>query len=396
MFEYIEQYLTHYVRDIGVEDKNKQILESIERQCAKGTALTDRQYNLCKTILSSVFPEMPTDILSKQPLRTIDRSKYIKIVDTEDVYSNMVYESSKSDWKWIKVRFPFSKKDIMKINSIQFKHKEYVHRKGSHEHFYRLNEDMIFQVIKLFKDTSFEIDQELLDYYNQICYVLSNEFEYKTCYNNQLFSNIKDDSKSLIEKELGKEYTGLHLLDRKRRYGLDFVEYNISSSLPAVIASREDIKCLVKPSQYTIQNLAESILHLNRFPILVLIDDNEEYNQVYNVYNAFKYFISDEKQCVLFRTDNKDDSENINTFVKDNRLNNWVDNTTEIVYIKKNKLPKLLLRTKWMPMCVLSLSSIPTTKHVKKYIVNSDLFIYYDEEIPLTERYARWQHVNLS
>jgi len=110
MFEYIEQYLTHYVRDIGVEDKNKQILESIERQCAKGTALTDRQYNLCKTILSSVFPEMPTDILSKQPLRTIDRSKYIKIVDTEDVYSNMVYESSKSDWKWIKVRFPFSKK----------------------------------------------------------------------------------------------------------------------------------------------------------------------------------------------------------------------------------------------------------------------------------------------
>lgn len=390
MFKFIEEYLDYYVTNIGVKDKNKQILESINKQVYKGMPLTDRQFVLIKTILLEQFPNMSQDIEPKLGIRHIDRRKYVKLVDTDDVFQDSIYESYKSSWKWIAVRFPFSKKDIIKIQSIVHKTKEYFHTKGSHEHFFRLTESNLFQLVTVFKDSNFEIEKQIIEMYNEVCYIKENKELFLSCYKNKKFYNLNNDSKKLIHQELGHDFTDLQILDRKRRYAIDYIEQNTFSTLAGSIASRKTPTCLVDSNIHSINTVAESILHLNRFPVLVVIDENNEYDQVYKAYNAFKYFISDEKQSVLFRVENTESTENLNTFVKDNNLNNWVDLETEIVYIKKNKLPKLLLRSEWTPMCILCLSSLPITRHVKKYITNSDLLIYFDTDLPLYERYQRW------
>ena len=77
---------------------------------------------------------------TREPIREIDRSKYVKLVTTADVMEDRVYESYKEKWHWIKIRFPFSKKDIAKIDKLKslISGKYYVHKKGSHEHYFVL------------------------------------------------------------------------------------------------------------------------------------------------------------------------------------------------------------------------------------------------------------------
>ena len=152
----------HCKMQINSSDAN--IMHSIARQVFKETALTDRQFALMKEKLQvyrDQFTALDYDFdkaveTLRQPLRHIDRSKYIKIVDTLDVYGELPYEAHKKKWKWIKVRFPFSKKTILLLYNIP--KKDYHHNKGSHEHCYKLTEQNIYNVIKCFKDKEFEID----------------------------------------------------------------------------------------------------------------------------------------------------------------------------------------------------------------------------------------------
>ena len=111
---YIEEYLEYLCKEkLNSLQSVDAIYFSIYKQTVRGLGLTDRQYALVlKKIQEFVSVE---DLPTKIPLRTIDRSKYIKLVDTANVYGqDTVYESYKSKWKWIKVRFPFSKKDIVR------------------------------------------------------------------------------------------------------------------------------------------------------------------------------------------------------------------------------------------------------------------------------------------
>ena len=97
------------------------------------------------------------------PLREIDRSKYVKIVD-------------RSNERWIKVRFPFSKKLITEIDNISRNFRiDYIHDKGSHEHNFKLTERSVFEIVNRFLPKHFVIDQELLDLYEKILIMNNNK-----------------------------------------------------------------------------------------------------------------------------------------------------------------------------------------------------------------------------
>jgi len=91
---------------------------------------------------------------------------------------------------------------------------------------------------------------------------------------------------------------------------------------------------------------------------------------------------------VLFRIENDKKTEyNLNNFIKDNNLNNWLDKSTKVVYISKNKLPKLLLRSDWQPMAVLGLSSLRSNNSVQTYTLDAtDLVVFYDEDLSLIRK----------
>jgi hypothetical protein len=368
---YIEDYLQHYVEVLGVVDSNKQILESINRQCKKGTALTDRQYELVKVKLLEQFDSERFSFTgnepTRMPLREIDRNKYITIVDNK-----------------VKVRFPFSKKTIIDLETVANSHRKiYQHQKGSHEHFFKLAPNLVFDLLNVFKKKDFEIDKELFEIYKEVNDIKENPSRYVPGLWEGKFLNFKNDVSVLI-----KDLKSYQILDRKKQLGLEYITGDVPSGLTGEICNRSEPYIVVNPDLYSLDKLVSSIIDLDRFPLLVVLDVGSELDQITQFYNSIKYLVPDSQQCALTRVDGSSEY-NFNDFVKDKCLNNWLDNTTKIVYISKNKLPKLLIKESWRPQCTLKLTSFRSCNTVSTYINDTcDLIIAHDKEKSLFGRYA--------
>ena len=147
--EYIEDYLHYLVGEIGVDFSDEKILHSINKQVnTKGLALTDRQYDFVynkilnyKTKIEEFGKTLPQEKLkTRTPLRTIDRSKYIKVVNIDNV-------------KWIEIRFPFNKKTILDIEKIKPRGNyidQYKHEKSSHIHHIKFTAYNVKEILDIF------------------------------------------------------------------------------------------------------------------------------------------------------------------------------------------------------------------------------------------------------
>lgn len=390
-------YDKNYSNTVAINSNDHALLSSITRQIRSGKALTDRQFDLLKFRLSvykneiesmcnySIDNAMET---LRYPLRSIDRSKYITTV-TSDEISDLVNAMHKMQWKWIKIRFPFNKTTIQLIEKLSSTYKgQYVHHRSSHDHYFKLTESIIFDIIDVFKDRNFDINESLIEKYNEIKLVKNSPENHIPGFYSNEFKNFKQAGLDLIENELGSitDRNILHLYDRRFRYGLTHFEKINASGLIDNIINRETAEISVNPSSYNINNITESLINLERFPLLVLIDAESSYEQTSKVYNAFSGVIPNEKQCVLFRVDNNGEY-NVNNFIQDKKLNNWLDNTIDIVYILKDKLPKLLTSGIWKPMATLALTSNHTHNSVSTYVKDtSDLIIYHDVDTGMIKR----------
>lgn len=358
---------------------DKGILSSIDRQLKRGVALTDRQHELVKTKLlfykDFLISVGVTDLQEKLdtlkfPLRTVDRSKSIVFND------NLV-----------EIKFPFNKKIIVTLNEVVQKCKRfYNHEIGSNVHKFKINELTVKEIVTAFKDKNFYIDTAVSELYKKI-----NEIEMDRqsilpgIYNNKLM-NFKKSALDLMDLELGP-LTSENLIkfyDRRRRYGIADIEGTVyKNTLVETIAYRDAAELAVTPEMHSLDSVVDAVIQLERFPILVLVDPENTLEDVAKVYNAFRDVVPNQSQTVLFRVDTSA-SYNLNNFVHDNKINNWLDTSTKIVYINKNKLPKLLLRSDWRPMATLALSSYRANSHVTTYINDvCDLIIYHDKSMSI-------------
>lgn len=368
---YIEDYLEYLCNNqLDSLQSCNAIYFSIYKQITRGVGITDRQYAL---VLKKIQEYMDVDDLpTRTPLRSIDRSKYITIVDNIE---DTVYESYKDNWKWIKVRFPFSKKDIAKVDSIGISHNEYYHKKGSHEHYYKFTSKNVYKIINVLKNRNFKIEDTLFEYYEKINDVVNVKFD--------VYENCIPDT---VKKELS-ELSNLQHADRGLRYGYNTPPTD-SDTITNIIAYRQDIEVCLDPKKYKVQDIIETVNLLDRFPLLVLIDEDTSYIQLKQIHSEVSKIIDNKHQSVLFRIDSKDaNNAPVNDYIKDNHLNNWVDNETKVVYIKKSKLPKVLLQSNFKPMCTLSKTSTRCNKNVKTYMETfCDCILYHDVSLSLFGR----------
>jgi hypothetical protein len=368
---YIEDYLEYLCNNqLDSLQSCNAIYFSIYKQITRGVGITDRQYAL---VLKKIQEYMDVDDLpTRTPLRSIDRSKYITLVDNIE---NTVYESYKDNWKWIKVRFPFSKKDIAKVDSIGISHNEYYHKKGSHEHYYKFTSKNVYKIINVLKNRNFKIEDTLFEYYEKINDVVNVKFD--------VYENCIPDT---VKKELS-ELSNLQHADRGLRYGYNTPPTD-SDTITNIIAYRQDIEVCLDPKKYKVQDIIETVNLLDRFPLLVLIDEDTSYIQLKQIHSEVSKIIDNKHQSVLFRIDSKDaNNAPVNDYIKDNHLNNWVDNETKVVYIKKSKLPKVLLQSNFKPMCTLSKTSTRCNKNVKTYMETfCDCILYHDVSLSLFGR----------
>ena len=380
--------LSSHSVSIEIEKEEFTIINSIARQVFRGTALTDRQYNLMKeklqkylSLLEDAGFENVSNALEnlRNPLREIDRSKYITLVDAPE---NMTGEID-TFTKYIKVRFPFKKSDIMLINEMT-NNEGYSHDKGSHAHYFAFNETNLLDIGIRFFCKEFVIDDILKEKYEQIKNILINKSKYLPYVENNNIINIPDKLNKIIQQETNNDF--LKIYDRRFRYCLDDINIDVDKdSIEGSIVTREGITYHSKPSMHSISNILHALYNLDRFPLLVVLDKDTEI-QLHESVNFFRDLIPSHKQSVLFRDEDPDSG--VNQLIKDRKLNNWVDKDTKVVYIN-NKLPKVLLEADWKPICTFAYNS-NNHKHVQMYINNNcDLVVYREETLSPFLRYAR-------
>jgi len=126
----------------------------------------------------------------------------------------------------------------------------------------------------------------------------------------------------------------------------------------------------------------ESLLELNRFPILVILPTENPLDNLIKLHKGLTNIIFEQDMSVLFRVDNdKDTGKHFNDYIRLNKLNNPLDKNTKVVYINSSKFPKPLLKSEWKPNAVLTISSQRMNTKVSDYVKPLDLVIHYDTDI---------------
>jgi hypothetical protein len=377
---------------IKLDKEDITIMHSIARQVFKGTALTDRQFALMQEKLSKYKDQFEEScdfdsvvVELRKPLREIDRSKYIKIADYPEDTPYHLEDAG----KFIEVRFPFRKTDIMLINEIS-NQEGYYHSKGSHKHFFTYTEQNVYNILSRFVQKDFDIDKELIDVYNNILDIRSKKTDFISCIVDNKIYNLNPKAKLIAEREIGEfnSTTKLCYIDRARRYGISFVDIpQHQQTLQERIAYRKENYYHSSPTKESLDEILQSLWNLKRFPLLVILDKTKAEHQLHELVTYYRDILPNEEQSVLFRLDG---ASGFNQLIKDRNLNNWVDINTKIVYISNDKLPKLLVNNEWQPVATFSYTS-SLDRTVNSFVENRcDLIVYREDTLSPIRKYSKF------
>jgi len=382
----ITAQLVHDVPKIQIAHSDVNIMYSVATQVFKGTALTDRQYALMQEKLELYkdqfspycdFDQVVTTL--RHELRTIDRSKYIKISEDNGIHA-------------IEVRFPFSKKLIVKLESAIIPSDEHWHPKGSHKHFFTLTEKNIVIILDIFKDSNFEIDKDLVSLYNEIKLINADDYIIRIEDNNLI--NLHPEGKKVLEEQLGPldENNVICYKDRSILYGISKFDDNALQNieqhdiLTKKIANRNHNEVHISTKEWSIDALFESLSILKRFPLVIFLDDQDPYTGLVSTYPSIRNFIDSSEISVLYRLSG-DASNGYNEYIRDNNLNNPLDTNTKIVYTNRNKVNKPLLQSDCTPITALMYDNLRTSSSVATWVKNFDLVIDFAESENLIPRF---------
>lgn len=400
----LQVVLGKYGHNFALRDADLTLLNSFDRQICKGVALTDRQFNLLKTKLEVYGSQFKKNEIGNwqaamqscsTEFREIDRTKSIEVVEFDKIVKNTRTHWSLKEGNYIKVRFPFNKKFIAKLESIIYSNnnKTYFHEKNSHEHYFRLDPINSYKIRTAFPE--WQTDKEVIELSDKVQEILDNKEDYIPQYKNNKFINVDEKIVSLLESK-----DKVNIADASVEYGF-YINEPTKDTLLDSIAYRKEPTVLANIEIYSLYDIVDCLDYLNRYPLLVCVDKDDAFEQVQEMHTAIKKFVPDNLQSVMFRVESSDKVNNpLNNFVKENNLNNWVDQDTKVVYIKKDKLPKVLLKSNFKPRTAVCKSSLRSNRLVTNYVsYNCDLIVYNDTDLSsfrthYNKGFNNWQVVN--
>lgn len=374
-FEPIDETLSPPI----LEKSDYNLIHSLSRQLIRNIGFTDRQYELAKKKVDdySDYFSFLNDIESIKethtlPLRQIDRSRWIKIIENE-----------KNDFQ-IAVRFTFQKKLISAIESLRSKASEY--DKQNKIHYFPYNEKTLYDIIEMFQDKNFEIDNTALDIYQKI-----KSFKKEDCLPgiyNQKLKNLNSSAKEMIENEIGEfsEDTALLYKDRCLKYAINVFNYDLDknkyNTLTYNIANRSTPHILISDSKYNLDDIIVSLDELKRLPMLCIVPQDTAFDSIVQFHQYARNLIASQHTSVSFRMDNQGEGIEFNKFIRDNKLNNKVDSNTKLLYTTENKVPKPLVQAGWKPNSIFVMNEGRNTFRIKKVVEcfpHTDLVMFYKD-----------------
>jgi len=372
--------------------ENQKVLYSIGSQVYKGRALTQKQHELVKKLLLEWYVEQfdaqGIDLfkhvdLIREPYREVDKSHWVKIL-------------TKNDKQYIGIRFPFSNSVIEHINDLK-KETDTDYFYDKHVHHFVLNEINVFKVMTIANKFAekFDIESEIQQYYNTLVEYDMNKKDIIPGVVNFEFTNVHDELKKHLEIKYPviDRNTITDIWDKRRLYGLEhFDNINISnySTLGQKLLARTNSNVVVRSEVWNIDQVLNSLYEVGRFPIIIALDPTMEvFDRLTEVYNSIKGYIDNKNISVMFRLDNKENQE-FNQFIRDKRLNNSIDDNTQVVIANRKKITKPIIKSQWNPVCLLTFGNTRGYGSLfSTYSEQFDLKIYYTKEDSIISQYTK-------
>jgi len=376
-----------------IQKSDFNLLTSLGRQTVRAIPYTDRQYALVKDKLlayvdqfeSNGFADIQSNFKNlRMPLREIDRSRWIRFETT-------------SNGDMIAVRFTFQKKLISALESITPKSVHYDKIKKTH--YFAYNEKNLHCIISALADKGFEVQPELQEKYEILEMMNKNKKDYIPGIYSLSLKNLNEKAINYMVSTIGDKPNISNLAkyrDRESLFGIKHFDQpdldnsiNMYTSLSQKIIRRTNSKILIDPTEYPFDRVAESLLELSRYPILVVLNDNNDFDNLTKVHQSFRNIFNEDDFCTLYRKDNNTpDNVAFNNYIKGNKLNNSLALSSKVVYTSINKMSKVLLQSEWKPQCALFMGSIRSNT-IDPYINELDLVIHYDVE---SSQFVRFRH----
>lgn len=388
-------------RPFSLAQENRKVLYSIGTQVFRGKALTEKQHHLVKTLLVDWYTDQ-FDKVGINISRHVDilRSAY-RIVDK----SHWVKQTKQNDNTYISIRFPFNNQAIDHIASLKqvagnSSQEDYTYK--DHTHNFKYNELNVFKVTEIAKNfdkTEFEFDQIVLDDYETIKEFQDNKHSYIPGIYNFEYKNIPDKLESYLVDRYGQPCPDniTELWDKRRMYGLchfDKFDQAQVSTLTQKLLDRNFANVQVRPSVWTTDQVFQSFMQMNRFPLLILISEEQAHSELCEIWQTLKGFIDPKDVSVTFRLDNQNNNE-FNQFIRDKSLNNSVTENTKIVIASRKKISKPLLKSNWKPEALFTFGSSRFNGFVMNVFVDEIEFkVYYTQEDSLISNHRRAREQN--
>jgi len=263
-------------------------------------------------------------------------------------------------------------------------------------HSFPYSEYNLYTLVNIFKEKNFELDDLVKELYDKIDSFKSDNYV-PGIYDYNL-KNISTLAVDFLNKELGSPSSNNLLLykDRSILHGLNyFDQHDLDkcskeySSLSVKIANRTNTNIKVLKAKYTFDLLVQSLMELDRFPIMFIVPNDSAYDTISEIHQHMRNVVSPEECSVMFRLDNQGEGLEFNNYIKKEKINNKLDVNSKVVYIIDNKVPKPLLKSEWEPKAIVvaDTGNIPNTRRVLECFCEKDLIIFYESSDSPSTRY---------
>ena len=359
------------------------LIQSLGRQVLRKIPLTDRQYELavvkCNDYYNILFDfgiEKTVFEKLRMPLREIDRGKWVRKVEHKGEVC-------------LGVRFTFNKKLIELLEKTRNKEKAY--DRELKIHYFPYDEQTIFKILQLLEGKHFEVEESIQHVYKELLQMNNNKKDHVPGIYGLKLRNFSSKAINVMIEDIGEpsEKNLPIFADRKNIYGVEHIdEEDLNESVKRLnvltnkVIRRKNTQIFVNKSTYNYNMLAETLLELFRYPILVVCNDQFKLNDIQPFYETFKGVFQEDSFSVLFREENNTaEGQEINNYIKDKKLNAPLDTNSKLVYIKGDKIPKPLLVNEWRPRAVVLSGSKMSNGKLRTYLNDCDLIIHYDTDI---------------
>lgn len=381
----IDSLLPHIIQNISaiqafIPKKDKRILVSLAKQLSSGIFLTENQAKLfvkilnenlkaVKGVIQDIETTLATNFWSKD-FRVVQKvRKLAQVPDNQNLFLLEFSFNTRLREKFTKIS-PKITGQIMSIGS---------------KYLIQLNEANINLVVSTFIKDGFEIDQKIMDFYQEI-----EEIRKNTKHPFEIFSTSHEKLKKSVlsdVSDIAKENV-LMLQDRKIRYQYEISEKSTENSLTAKIAQRPTRKIYVNPQEISFVNVVTSLHTLRRLPLLVIFEGHsaeKDKKTLKLVEDAVSTLSLGDEIGIYFRYDKGDDTAHFNRELLTLGYNKDLGDKTVIAGISNNKLPKFMLKTGWKPQSVISFSNSFRANKASVYCTDVDLIVYYTATQPLND-----------